>query len=386
MFKNFCRLCYYLLPCLAISLAAAGQAEVLIQRTPDAGLQPRLIQSADGAVHLLYFKKRLDRPAAREGSLYYRPYQPEQNRFGAPVKVSSQAFNLQTVAISRAAMALDGSGRLHVMWYVAEAEQYFYSRSNLERTRFEAQRALASAFRDGLDAGGDVAAMGSSVAVVWGAGALSREEERTMIARFSADGGASFGEELQISDSQLGACACCSMATEFLSPDSLMVAYRSAVNGVGRHMQVLTVDDVFDGSLSWQYRSVDALQEWQATYCPLSTNDIVGDAAAQPWLVFETTGRVVQMSFGESAQPSWVGEPFIETRQKNPAIAFNRQGDRLIAWGESVSHSRGGRLNLRVFTADGVETDYRLAEQVQIANFSFPAVAALPDGNFLVLH
>ena len=65
-------------------------------------------------------------------------------------------------------MAIGGSGRLHVMWYVAEAEQYFYSRSNLERTRFEAQRALASAFRDGLDAGGDVAAMGSSVAVVWG--------------------------------------------------------------------------------------------------------------------------------------------------------------------------------------------------------------------------
>ena len=73
-------------------LAAAGQAEVRFQRTPDAGLQPRLIQSADGAVHLLYFKKRLDRPAAREGSLYYRPYQPEQNRFGAPVKVLKSGF------------------------------------------------------------------------------------------------------------------------------------------------------------------------------------------------------------------------------------------------------------------------------------------------------
>jgi hypothetical protein len=176
------------------------------------------------------------------------------------------------------------------------------------------------------------------------------------------------------------------MATEFLSPDSLILAYRSAVNGVGRHMQVLTVDDVFDGSLSWRYRSVNALQEWQATYCPLSTNDIVVDGAAQPWLVFETTGRVVQMRFEESAQPSWVGEPLTETRQKNPAIAFNQRGDRLVAWGESVSHSRGGRLNLRVFTADGVETAYRLAEQIQIANFSFPAVAALADGNFLVLH
>ena len=386
MFKNLFRICFYLLSSLAITLSVAGHAEVLIHRTPDDGLQPRLIQGAGGVVHLLYFKKRLDRPTAREGNLYYRAYLPEQSRFGATVKVSSQAFNLQTVAISRAAMAVDGAGRLHVMWYVAEEGQYFYARSNLERTQFESQRALASTFRDGLDAGGDVAAMGSSVAVVWGAGALSREAERTMVARFSADGGASFGEELRISDPQLGACACCSMAVEFLSPDSLTVAYRSAVDGSGRHMQVLTAAGMFDHSLSWQYRSVGALQEWEATYCPLSTNDIATDRSAQPWLVFETMGRVVQMSFGEPTESSRVGEPFTETRQKNPAVAINHQGDRLIAWGESVSHSRGGRLNLRIYAAGGVETDFPLAEQVQIANFSFPAVAALPDGNFLVLH
>ena len=140
MFKNFFTICYYLLPSLAVALSAAGQAEVLIHRTPDDGLQPRLIQGAGGGVHLLYFKKRLDRPAAREGNLYYRSYLPEQNRFGAAVKVSSQAFNLQTVAISRASIAIDGAGRLHVMWYVAEEGQYFYTRSNLERTHLRAAK------------------------------------------------------------------------------------------------------------------------------------------------------------------------------------------------------------------------------------------------------
>ena len=94
--------------------------------------------------------------------------------------------------------------------------------------------ALGFTFRDGLDAGGDVAAMGS-LSRLCGGRSLSREAERTMVARFSADGGASFGEELRISDSQLGACACCSMAAEFLSPDSLMVAYRSAVDGRSTH-------------------------------------------------------------------------------------------------------------------------------------------------------
>ena len=42
MFKNLFIICYYLLPSLAITLAAAGHAEVLIHRTPDDGLQPRL--------------------------------------------------------------------------------------------------------------------------------------------------------------------------------------------------------------------------------------------------------------------------------------------------------------------------------------------------------
>ena len=385
MFKKIFRLCYCFTPLLTLVLAETGGAEVLIQRTPDSGLQPRLIQGAEGSVHLLYFKKRLDRPAAREGNLYYRPVH-DQNRFGPPVKVSSQAFNLQTVAISRAAIAIDDTGRLHVMWYVADAAQYFYARSNLERTLFESQRPLASEFREGVDAGGDVAAMGSSIAVVWGAGALSREDERSLIARFSTDGGLSFGEELQISDQQLGACACCSMAIDFLSPDSLAVAYRSAVDGIGRHMQVLTVAGILDHKLRLQYRAVNALQEWEATFCPLSTNDIAYDGAAQRWLVFETMGRVVQMSLREPSQPSWLGEPFTETRQKNPSVAFNHHGERLTAWGESVSHSRGGRLNLRSFDADGAEMGYRLAEEVQIANFSFPAVAALPDGDFLVLH
>ena len=386
MLKNYLRLCYCAIILMPAVLAQTGRAEVFVQRTPDSGLQPRLIQGAEGSVHLLYFKKRLNRPAAREGNLYYRPYLHDQNRFGASVRVSSQAFNLQTIAISRAAMDIDDSGRLHVFWYVAEAAQYFYARSNLERTGFESQRPLASEFREGVDAGGDVAAKDSSVAVVWGAGALSREYERTMIARFSTDGGISFGEELRISDQQLGACACCSMAIDFMNPDSLAVAYRSAVDGIGRHMQVLTVAGILGQTQSWQYRSVDVLQEWDATFCPLSTNDIAFDEAAQPWLVFETMGRIVDMGLREPERASLVGEPFTETRQKNPSVAFNHRGERLIAWGESVSHSRGGRLNMRNFDADGEVTAYRLAEKVQIADFSFPAVAALPDGNFLVLH
>jgi hypothetical protein len=374
------------LVCLILTLAGQVRAEILIQETPDGGLQPRLVQAADGGIHLLYFKKRLNRPAVREGNLYYREYLIDENRFGPAIKVSSQAFNLQTVAISRAAMAIGEGGRLHVMWYLAREAEYFYARSNQARSQFEPQQTMVEEFRVGIDAGGDIAAFGSQVAIVWGAGELTREAERTMFARFSHDSGSSFGEELRVSNPDLGACACCSLAAEYLEEDRLVIAYRSAIDGIGRHMQILMLNGVSAEPQSGQYQSLQPLQQWEATFCPLSTNDIAVSDKGEHWIVFETEGRIVEMNLLNPEKIALAGEPFIETRQKNPALAFNPQGEKLIAWGEAISHSRGGRLNLRLFDAEGKVTDYELEEGLQIADFSFPAAAALPNGDFLVLH
>ena len=374
------------LVCLILTLAGQVRAEILIQETPDGGLQPRLMQAADGGIHLLYFQKRLNRPAVREGNLYYREYLIDENRFGPAIKVSSQAFNLQTVAISRAAMAIGEGGRLHVMWYLAREAEYFYARSNQARSQFEPQQTMVEEFRVGIDAGGDIAAFGSQVAIVWGAGELTREAERTMFARFSHDSGSSFGEELRVSNPDLGACACCSLAAEYLEEDRLVIAYRSAIDGIGRHMQILMLNGVSAEPQSGQYQSLQPLQQWEATFCPLSTNDIAVSDKGEHWIVFETEGRIVEMNLLNPEKIALAGEPFIETRQKNPALAFNPQGEKLIAWGEAISHSRGGRLNLRLFDAEGKVTDYELEEELQIADFSFPAAAALPNGDFLVLH
>jgi hypothetical protein len=374
------------LVCLILTLAGQVRAEILIQETPDGGLQPRLVQAADGGIHLLYFQKRLNRPAVREGNLYYREYLIDENRFGPAIKVSSQAFNLQTVAISRAAMAIGEGGRLHVMWYLAREAEYFYARSNQARSQFEPQQTMVEEFRVGIDAGGDIAAFGSQVAIVWGAGELTREAERTMFARFSHDSGSSFGEELRVSNPDLGACACCSLAAEYLEEDRLVIAYRSAIDGIGRHMQILMLNGVSAEPQSGQYQSLQPLQQWEATFCPLSTNDIAVSDKGEHWIVFETEGRIVEMNLLNPEKIALAGEPFIETRQKNPALAFNPQGEKLIAWGEAISHSRGGRLNLRLFDAEGKVTDYELEEELQIADFSFPAAAALPNGDFLVLH
>ena len=371
---------------LALLLGSAAIAEIRIQETPDGGVQPRLTVDDSGNIHLLYFKKRLSAPSAREGNLYYRQYLPEQERFGLPVKVSSNAFDIRTFAIARASIAVGGEGRVHVVWYLPRDNQYFYTRSNIARSQFQAQQAVVDVFGEGLDAGADIAALGSQVAIVWGAGALSREYERTVYGRISNDFGATFGDELQMGSKELGACACCSLATNFDHKNELAIAYRSAIDGVGRHMQALTVQFADKAIQQGQYAELSKLQEWELSACPLSTNDITVDAAAKQWLVFETEGRINQLQLGTGSDAMPVAEPFIKTRQKNPAVAINNQGDRLIVWGEAISQTRGGRLNMHLFADDGSDKNAGFTEEVSIPKFSFPAATVLPSGDFLVLY
>ena len=360
-------------------------AEIIIQPTPDQGLQPRLSVDDNGNVHLLYFKKRINRPASREGNLYYRSYDHETGQFSLPVKVSSSAFSLQTFSIARASMAISEDGRVHAFWYYPRTSEMIYSRSNPERTMFETQRSMVSVFQEGIDAGGDIASIGSSVALVWGAGKLTEEHQRTMFARFSDDYGKTFGDEVMVSNPDLGACACCSLAADYAGSSDLVIGYRSAIDGVGRHMQVLTLENISQGITGAFYGEMSELQEWEASFCPLSTNDI-GRTGEQRWLVFETQNRIMRMELMSQNPAYAVGAPFSETRQKNPALAINQIGEQLIVWGEAISHSRGGRLNLKLLNKDGSNAEYSFTENIMINDYSFPAAASLPNNDFIVLH
>ena len=368
-----------------VSPLALFVAEVILQPTPDRGLQPRLLNDESGNLHLLYFRKRLRSPAAREGNLYYRQFDFVRGNWGQPVKVSSTAFNLQTFSIARAEMAVGGDGRIHVIWYLPRQGEYFYTRSDPERSAFEVERSMVHEYGVGLDAAANVAASDSQVAIVWAAGDLSREYERTVYARISTNAGASFGPEQLIGNSDLGACACCSLATDFTAGNDLVVAYRSAIDGVGRHMQLLTAELAQGDVNRASYGPVHQLQQWEATFCPLSTNQITRDTQGERTLVFATEFRIVEMALKEGAVPRTVADPFSETRQKNPSLAFNDSEEKLIAWGEAISHSRGGRLNWQLYDADG-EKIAAMAEELEIPEFSFPAAATLPDGSFLILY
>ena len=374
---------------LLLLCSVVARAEVFVTSTPDGGLQPRLVTAADGGVHLLYFKKRLSAPSAREGNLYYREYLREERRFGLPVKVSSTAFNLQTFAIARASMAFDGEGRAHVVWYLPRENRYLYARSDAQRLQFEEQRSLVSEYIEGVDAAADVAAEGNQVAIVWGAGALSAEQERTVYARFSDDGGESFGAEQRVGNNDLGACACCSLAAEFDTQGRLSIAYRSAIDGVGRHMQWLTLHAetpslaTANEALRGDYSPLQPLQEWEMSSCPLSTNDFALDTNGEPWVAFETAARIIRLKANGTAAA--VQEPATQTRQKNPSIAVAANGDVLTAWGEAISHSKGGALRAQLEDANGIIIEWELGTEITLPNFSFPAAAAIGGNDFLLL-
>lgn len=379
---------FILLTCLSVQASPASATLIEVMATPDNGTQPRLVNDQDGGLHLLYFKKRVNVPAAREGHLYYRKYLPNQRNWSSALRVSSQAFDMQTFSIARAAMAVDGAGGVHVLWYLPRESQYLYSRLPPGGAGFSEQMPVAEHFREGIDAGADIAAQGNQLAIVWGAGELSREDQRSVYGRLSRDNGATWEPEALLGDPAIGACACCALAGDYSEEGKLQVAYRSAIDGIGRHMQLLTLAK--DAESQGEYSTVQSLQEWELSACPLSTNDIA-TANTTPWLAFETENRIVTMAMDGQSIATAIADAFTETRQKNPALARNPAGEMLVAWGEAISHARGGALNYRLFTMDSAGNIDRMITELNepaaaIADYSFPAVGVLPGGDFLILH
>jgi hypothetical protein len=369
---------------------AATHSRFILEATPERAIQPRLVVDQAGTIHLLYFRKRVQDPRNREGDLYYRKRIEGAAAGGAdswsvPTRVSSQSFSFQD-AVGRAGIAVDGQGGVHVVWFRDRPDTgYFYTRLIPGHPGFEAQREMVVTHNEGLDAGAEIAAEGMQVAIIWAAGDLQRESERTIYMRHSADGGGSFGEEIMLGDPALGACACCALAAEFSAADRLHVAYRSAINNGGRHMQLLTVNPAVADQT--HYRPATELQQWEIHACPVSTNDLLRHDS-QMWLSFETRARAMLEHFDPASGHSdarTLAVPLTETRQKNSTLAINAKGEILVVWGEAISYSRGGALNLILLDADNHPLPVEVPD-ITIQDFSFPAVAALPDNRFLILY
>jgi hypothetical protein len=339
-----------------------------LERVPDHGIQPRLFTDNMGLMHLVYFKP-VDSsgrgPAL--GNLYYR-YRLSNESWSDAELVSG--FFRHGDAVRKASVAAGDAGSIHVVWLRSdEAPEYFYSRRI--DNGFETPRSVVKNNLGGVETEASIAVQENQVSIVWHAGSMRRESSRQVFQVLSVDRGVTFGDEIAISDQRLGACACCGLVSS-LRNDEFLVAYRSAVNDSGRHMQLLRSNG------GWHTQTVS---EWSLTTCPVSSNSLAGD-----WLVFETRGTLFKFDVRKDVLSIPLSPKGDAGRQKHPSIAIGDQGEQLITWGEGPGYFDGGILNLQLLSVEGTLLPTPDTSAMEIPKYSVAAAGYSPKSGFVVLY
>jgi hypothetical protein len=339
----------------------------------DNEIQPRLIQHDDKA-HLIYFN--IEDQDSKMGNLYYKYYLDKENQWSSPVKVSTQSYRSPDV-IATAKFAIDNTGRVHVTWLANKPVAYMYSRSNTKISEFEPERSLVVDHLAGAEASAVIAINNNTVDISWMS--AMDEKTRTVYNLRSTDSGDNFAEELMIGDQALGGCGCCGFASMYNNKNQLTVAYRTATNGNGRHMQLLSFDD--------NNKATQLIHPWEYQACPVSTNNISKDKTGDNRLVFETKGEIYLRNLESSdKQPTLVSSAQNTTRQKHPSLAFNNEGYKVVIWSSGDGYFSGGDLQIQMYNSKDEIIEINPPDNMNPAAFSNGAVSSLADDSFLVVY
>lgn len=367
---------------LACSTPRATSQTVTVERLPSGGVGPQAIADADGIVHLVYFTGA---PAA--GDVYYIR-RTVDGQHATPVRVNSQPGSAISVGSIRGPqLALGDGGRVHVIWNGSREARprpdagmpVLYSRQT-DTGGFEAQRNLVTR-AVGTDGGGTIAAGADGrVFVAWHADSETPgEAHRTVFLTRSDDAGKTFSPEIHASPERLGACACCSMRAIVDRAGTLFMLYRSAGDAIHRDMTLVTSQD--RGATF----SVTPLDLWQLEACPMSSASLAEGPRGVTG-AWETQGQIrfTEVTSGSSVASTVQNAPG-SGRRKHPVLAYNRLGERLLAWAEDTGWEKGGSIAWQLYDATGRETTERgTASGLPI--WGLVAVAPLPDGRFLLVY
>jgi hypothetical protein len=367
---------------------------VTLRRMPHDGIQPEVVVDSRDTVHLVYFSGQ---PGG--GDIFYIRSTDFGATFSAPVRVNSQAGSaIATGTIRGAQLAVGRQGHVHVVWNGSNLARpqgvaspgtgrpgspMLYALSNAEGTAFEPQRNLMTRTTN-LDGGGSLAAdLEGRVYVVWHGnstdGPGGEEARRVWLAR-STDDGVTFGPEVPISPETTGACGCCGMRMIAGGAGAMHVLYRSAARLVNRDVHALSSSDY-----GRTFRDT-RVHEWNISACPMTSMSLTaaGNRILGAW---ETNGQVFFADVGSGA--SAAGAPFAPIpgtgQRKHPRLAVNRRGDVLLLWTEGMAWARGGSLAWQVFGRTGKPVGAAGAA-AGVPVWSFGAVAARPDGSFVVFY
>jgi hypothetical protein len=374
---------------IAIAACAAPPADdlrpadrVVVERVPEGGLVAQAVADASGVVHIVYVTGD---PTA--GDVHY-VRRGTDGRYSEPIRVNHRpGLAVAAGSIRGPQIAIGRAGRIHIVWNGSDAPHspahagmpFYYARSNDAGGGFEDARNVVT-WATGVDGGGAVAADDSGrVFVVWHANPGGGPDAgRTVFLARSDDDGMTLGREERVSPAELGACGCCGMRALVDRTGALLVAYRAAGDNIHRDMTLLTSTD--EGATFRAQR----LDPWEIEACPLSTV-AMAEGSNGVTAVWETQGRVrmagVRPVDGEIVEPG----PPSDGGRKHPAIAYNANGERLVAWLDGTGWARGGSVAWQHYERAGAATT-TAGVLPGVPSWGLAAVAALPDGRFLLLY
>lgn len=329
----------------------AGGMEVRLERVPEGGVQPQVVTTGDGTLHLVYL---IGDP--RGGDVRYATKKSGAAGWSRPRTLnSSPATAIAAGTIRGAQIAVGKDDSLHVVWNGPGGKDrpapLLYSRSLDHGATFETQQDLR-ADTQALDGGASVAASAKGeVYVVWHgapAGAAPGEINRRVFVLKSTDNGGSFTKPQVANGDDPGVCACCSLKTLVSPTGELLTLYRAARSMAQRDITLMTSTD---GGATFQHRIVGP---WAINACPMSSASVVA-AGSETRAAWEAEGKVFTSLLDDRSAALAVSED----KARHPALAVNARGETLVTWSVGTGWQKGGQLAWLVLDADGKPTGQR---------------------------
>lgn len=361
-----------------LPLTLLAQPQVRVESMPEAGIQPQVIVSTSGVVHLVYL---LGDPKACD--IRYTTRRLEGGAWSPPITVNSEPSSAIAMGTIRGAqIALGKSDSVQVIWNGSTGgKKELMMRAPLLHARLQTGSKAFSAQQDlmgdttALDGGASIAANDQGhVRVVWHAAPAGTQGEnsRLVYVRSSNDDGLSFSVPQPLNQPKPGVCACCSLRAHLAADDTLSVLYRGAPEPMSRGM-VLLMHKTGQSTLT-------PLDDWRAAMCPMSSASLL-PASSSLRAAWENDGRIV---LSQLAVPGSSARKIGPKNAKHPALALNTRQQLLIASVIGSGWNKAGTLHWELLDHDGKVTSS--GDGGKLPLWSFPAAYACPDGSFIILH
>lgn len=255
-----------------------------------------------------------------------------------------------------------------------------YCRLNDKGTAFEPERDLSGSTFAFEGVGAILANDKGTVQVYWhGLSKPGKEPTRRIWLAKSDDEGKTFTKPTPIENKVTGACACCSMQGTIDEAGKIWLVYRNAEEDFSKDSYVLTSQD------NGKTFTAKRLGHWPEAGCPGSVYSLATGKNGT-LVTWDSRGHVfwakVEDKLKKNVAPT-------KRRSRAPVVATNAKGEVLFAWAEASNPRQfreGADLAWQLYDKDGKPISKKQMIPKVLTRWSFAAVYAKPNGDFIILH